>query len=309
MNKSVMLLIVSTRWCYNMKGIILAGGSGTRLYPLTKCVSKQLMPVFDKPAIYYPLSTLMLAGIKEVLIISTPRDLPLIKELFGNGHKIGLRIEYAEQEHPNGLAEAFIIGEKFIGKDSVALVLGDNIIYADKLAHKLQKAAQITKGATIFGYRVNDPSQFGVVEFDKDFNVISIEEKPSNPKSKYAIPGLYFYDNDVIDIAKSITPSDRGELEITSVNKEYLKRKTLNVELLGRGVAWMDVGSYDGLLEASNFVSVIQKRQGLMISCIEEIAFRMGNISLNQLHDLSLEYNIKTSYGQYLHSIWEEYNE
>ena len=289
-----------------MKGIILAGGSGTRLYPLTKSVSKQLMPVYDKPAIYYPLSILMLAGIREILIISTKRDVPLIESLFGDGHELGLSIEYKIQERPNGLAEAFIIGEEFIGKDNVTLILGDNIFYADKLVNKLQSVMQLKEGAVIFGYRVNNPSAFGVVEFDKDHNVLSLEEKPSNPRSKYAVPGLYIYDNDVIDIAKSIKPSDRGELEITSINNEYLARKKLKVEILGRGVAWMDVGSYDGLLEASNFVSVIEKRQGMMVSCVEEIAYRMGYISKEQLKILANQYGTKTAYGKYLHMIWED---
>lgn len=289
-----------------MKGIILAGGSGTRLYPLTKSVSKQLMPVYDKPAIYYPLSILMLAGIREILIISTKRDVPLIESLFGDGHELGLSIEYKIQERPNGLAEAFIIGEEFIGEDNVTLILGDNIFYADKLVNKLQSVMQLKEGAVIFGYRVNNPSAFGVVEFDKDHNVLSLEEKPSNPRSKYAVPGLYIYDNDVIDIAKSIKPSDRGELEITSVNNEYLARKKLKVEILGRGVAWMDVGSYDGLLEASNFVSVIEKRQGMMVSCVEEIAYRMGYISKEQLKILANQYGTKTAYGKYLHMIWED---
>lgn len=289
-----------------MKGIILAGGSGTRLYPLTKSVSKQLMPVYDKPAIFYPLSTLMLAGIRDILIISTERDVPLIESLFGDGHKIGLNIQYKVQPKPNGLAEAFILGEEFIGKDNVALILGDNILYADRLVGKLQAASKLKEGAIIFGYRVNNPSAFGVVEFDQNFNVVSIEEKPAKPKSKYAVPGLYFYDNEVVEIAKNVKPSERGELEITSVNNEYLRRKKLKVDILGRGVAWMDVGSYDGLLEASNFVSVLEKRQGLMISCIEEIAFRMNYIDKAQLKLLAEEYGVKTTYGQYLHNLWEE---
>ena len=289
-----------------MKGIILAGGSGTRLFPLTKSISKQLMPVYDKPAIYYPLSVLMLSGIREILIISTPRDLPLIESLFNDGSKYGIKIEYAEQKEPKGLAEAFIIGEKFIGNDSVALILGDNIIYADKLVKTLQEASKLKEGAIIFGYRVNNPSEFGVVEFDANNNVLSIEEKPAKPKSKYAVPGLYYYDNDVVEISKTIKPSARGELEITSVNNEYLRRKKLRVKILGRGVAWMDIGSYDGLLEASNFVSVLEKRQGQMISCIEEIAFRMKFIDKKQLYDLSEEYGNKTAYGQYLHNLWEE---
>lgn len=290
-----------------MKGIILAGGSGTRLYPVTKGISKQLMPIYDKPAIYYPLSTLMLAGIKDILIISTPRDLPIIKTLFGNGNELGLNIEYAEQKKPNGLAEAFIIGENFIKNDNVALILGDNLIYGDKLVQLLQRGAELEEGALIFGYRVNNPKEFGVVEFDKENNVLSIEEKPTYPKSKYAVPGLYFYDNTVIDIAKNIKPSPRGELEITSVNNEYLKKKKLKVTILGRGISWMDIGSYDGLLEASNFVSVIQKRQGLMISCIEEIAYRMGYINKNQFRKLAESIGDKTTYGQYLLSLYEEF--
>ena len=289
-----------------MKGIILAGGSGTRLYPLTKAISKQLMPIYDKPAIYYPLSTLMLAGIKEILVISTPRDLPLIKSLLGDGKEYGLSLEYEEQEKPNGLAEAFIIGEEFIGDDSVALILGDNLIYGDKLVSLLQNGTKIQSGALIFGYRVNNPRDFGVVEFDSDHRVISIEEKPEHPKSKYAVPGLYFYDNSVVEIAKTIKPSDRGELEITAVNNEYLKRGKLKVQVLGRGISWMDIGSYDGLLEASNFVSVIQKRQGLMISCLEEIAYRMGYISIEELKDLVVKSGMKTTYGQYLSGFLEE---
>ena len=291
-----------------MKGIVLAGGSGTRLYPLTKCISKQLMPIYDKPAVFYPLSTLMLAGIRDILIISTPRDLPLLKVLFEDGKKYGLNLQYAVQEKPNGIAEAFIIGESFIGSDSVALMLGDNVIHADKLVHILQEAAKLKEGALIFGYRVNNPSDFGVVEFDKDYNVLSIEEKPAQPKSKYAVPGLYFYDNSVIEIAKSVKPSSRGELEITSVNNEYLSRNRLKVSLLGRGVTWMDIGSYDGLLEASNYVSVLEKRQGQMISCIEEIAFRMGFIDKTQLRHLSEEYGTKTTYGKYLYDLWNDCN-
>lgn len=283
-----------------MKGIILAGGSGTRLYPLTKCVSKQLMPIYDKPAIYYPLSTLMLAGIREILIISTPRDLPLIKSLFTDGSTLGLHIEYAVQEKPNGLAEAFIIGEKFIGKDSVALILGDNLIYSDNFTNTLQNAVHITEGAHIFGYRVKNPKEFGIVEFDVNGVVHSIEEKPENPKSYYAVPGLYFYDNSVIEVAKSIKPSKRGELEITSINEVYLKQKKLTLDILGRGVTWIDIGSYDGLLEASNFVSIIQKRQNYHIACIEEIAFRMRFIDVDQLKRLSDNCGVKTSYGQYL---------
>lgn len=289
-----------------MKGIILAGGEGTRLYPLTKSVSKQLMPVYDKPAIFYPLSILMLAGIREILIISTPRDLPNIERLFGDGSKYGLNIAYKIQEHPNGLAEAFILGEDFIGTESVALILGDNLIYADRLVQTLQNASKIKEGALIFGYQVSNPSEFGVVEFDSNKNVLSLEEKPLHPKSKYAIPGLYFYDNEVINIAKTVKPSARGELEITSVNNIYLERKKLKVEILGRGVTWMDIGSYDGLLNASIYVSVIQKRQGLMIACIEEIAYRMQYITKHQLSNLIKEYNPKTTYGQYLLNLLEE---
>jgi len=290
-----------------MKGIILAGGSGTRLYPLTKCISKQLMPIYDKPAIYYPLSTLMLAGIKDILIISTPRDLPLIESLFGDGSKYGIKLDYVVQEKPNGLAEAFIIGEKFIGTDSVALILGDNVIYGDKLVNVLQNASKTTDGARIFGYRVSNPSDFGIVEFDSNNNVISLEEKPKKPKSDCAIPGLYFYDNDVVNIAKTIKPSKRGELEITSVNIEYLNRGKLSVEVLGRGVAWMDIGSYDGLLEASNFVSVLQKKQSYYIACIEEVAFRMNFIDKTQLKAICEEYGSKTSYGKYLNKLLGDY--
>lgn len=290
-----------------MKGIILAGGSGTRLYPLTKCVSKQLMPVYDKPAIYYPLSTMMLSGIRDILIISTKRDLPLIEQLFGDGKKYGISLQYKVQEKPNGLAEAFIIGEEFIGTDPVALILGDNLIYGDKLVRILQEASSIKDGAIIFGYRVNNPSDFGIVEFDKDNNVVSIEEKPKDPKSDFAVPGLYYYDNDVVDIAKNVKPSDRGELEITSVNQEYLKRKKLKVIILGRGTAWMDVGSYDSLLDASNFVSVLQKKQGFQIACIEEIAYRMGYISKDQFAELTKEYSQNTSYGRYLNKLKGEF--
>ena len=290
-----------------MKGIILAGGSGTRLYPLTKCVSKQLMPVYDKPAIYYPLSTLMLSGIKDILIISTERDLPLIEQLFGNGKKYGINLHYKVQEKPNGLAEAFIIGEEFIGSDPVALILGDNLIYGDKLVRILQEAASIKDGAIVFGYRVNNPSDFGIVEFDENNNVVSIEEKPKKPKSDFAVPGLYFYDNDVVEIAKNVKPSDRGELEITSVNQEYLKRKKLKVITLGRGIAWMDVGSYDSLLDASNFVSVLQKKQGFQIACIEEIAYRMGYIDKDEFAELTKEYSQNTSYGRYLNKLKGEF--
>ena len=287
-----------------MKGIILAGGSGTRLYPLTKAVSKQMMPVYDKPMIYYPLSTLMLAGIREVLIISTPRDLPAFEELFGDGSQLGMSFSYAVQEHPNGLAEAFLIGEEFIGNDRVALVLGDNIFYGQSFSRVLKEAASRQSGATIFGYYVKDPREYGVVEFDSDGKAISIEEKPEHPKSKYAVPGLYFYDNDVVGIAKSIKPSARGELEITSVNNTYLKRGDLYVETLGRGFAWLDTGSHDMLLDAADFVSTFQKRQGLYISCIEEIAYKMGFIDRDQLVVLAQPL-LKTAYGQYLMDIAE----
>lgn len=282
-----------------MKGIILAGGSGTRLYPLTKAISKQIMPVYDKPMIYYPLSTLMLADIREILIISTPRDLPVFQELFGNGEQLGLSLSYAVQDKPRGLADAFIVGADFIGSDSVALVLGDNIFYGQSFSRVLRTVASREKGATIFGYYVRDPREYGVVEFDENGKALSIEEKPEKPRSNYAVPGLYFYDNGVVEIARNVTPSARGEIEITAVNNEYLRRGTLRVETLGRGFAWLDTGSHDSLLDAADFVSAFQKRQGLYISCIEEIAFRRGFISRDQLLKLA-EPLMKTDYGKYI---------
>ncbi|MCH7321033.1 glucose-1-phosphate thymidylyltransferase RfbA [Solibacillus sp. MA9] len=282
-----------------MKGILLAGGSGTRLYPLTKSISKQMLPIYDKPMIYYPLSVLMLAGIREVLIISTPRDIEGFKELLGNGSKLGMKFEFAVQENPNGLAEAFIIGESFIGNSSVALVLGDNIFYGSNLSVLLKDAASLTKGSIIIGCYVNDPRAYGVVEVDEQHNAISIEEKPEKPKSSYAIPGLYFFDNKVVQFANSVEPSSRGELEITSILEEYMHQDELIVKLAGRGLAWLDTGTHESLLEASNFVEAIQKRQGLYIACIEEIAYRKGYITKKELIKLA-EPLMKTDYGKYL---------
>ncbi|WP_342421570.1 glucose-1-phosphate thymidylyltransferase RfbA [Paenibacillus sp. FSL E2-0178] len=288
-----------------MKGIILAGGSGTRLYPLTKSVSKQILPVYDKPMIYYPLSVLMLAGIRDILIISTGRDIRLFQDLLGSGEQLGLSFQYAVQEQPRGLAEAFLIGEEFIGTDQVCMILGDNIFYGQSFSNILEKAAQQQEGATIFGCRVQDPSVYGVVEFDGTGKAVSLEEKPLFPRSNYAVPGLYFYDNQVAEIARRIKPSRRGEIEITDVNTEYLRRGQLNVELFGRGMAWLDTGTPDSLLEAANLVETLQKRQGLYVACIEEIAFNRGYITKAQLQELARPLS-KLAYGQYLSSIAEE---
>lgn len=282
-----------------MKGIILAGGSGTRLYPITKGISKQLIPVYDKPMIYYPLSTLMLAGIRDILVISTPEYTPLFESLLGDGSDFGINLSYKVQEHPNGLAEAFILGKEFIGSDSVCLILGDNIYYGSGLSRQLQEAAQKEDGATVFGYHVNDTERFGVVEFDENMHALSIEEKPEHPKSNYAVTGLYFYDNDVVEIAENLNPSARGELEITDVNKEYLRRGKLDVKLMGRGYAWLDTGTHDSMLEAASFISTIQKRQNLKVACLEEIAYRMGWIPKAKLIELAQPLK-KNDYGQYL---------
>lgn len=288
-----------------MKGIVLAGGSGTRLYPITEAISKQLVPIYDKPMIYYPLSTMMLAGIKDILLISTPRDLPNFKGLLGDGSQFGISISYKIQENPNGLAEAFVLGADFIGDDSVCLILGDNIYYGSGLSKMVQRNAKKNSGATVFGYQVNDPERFGVVEFDKNHHVKSIEEKPKHPASNYAVTGMYFYDNQVVDIAKNLKPSLRGELEITDVNKEYLKRGQLDVELLGRGYAWLDTGTHESLHEASGFIETVQKRQNLKIACLEEVAYRMGYIDKEQVYKLAQPLK-KNDYGQYLLRMIEE---
>ena len=297
-------LFVEVRNIFNlrgvfMKGIILAGGSGTRLYPLTKAISKQIMPIYDKPMIYYPLSVLMLANIREILLISTPRDLPVFEELLGDGSQLGIKLEYKVQKYPNGLAEAFILGEEFIGDDNVCLILGDNVFYGAGFSGLLEEAAKLKEGAVVFGYPVKDPRAYGVVEFDKNGKAISLEEKPENPKSNYAIPGLYFYDNTVVKKSKSIKPSARGELEITTINEEYLKEGKLNVKQLGRGITWLDTGTHESLLQAANYVETIQNRQGYYVACIEEIAYRkkwINEIQLRQIADTML----KTDYGKYL---------
>ncbi len=291
-----------------MKGIILAGGSGTRLYPITRVMSKQLMPVYDKPMIYYPLSTLMLAGIREILIISTPQDLPLFYRLLGDGSQLGITLVYAEQPKPDGLAQAFIIGREFIGNDNVALILGDNIFYGESLSEKLQKARNLKNGGIIFGYQVNDPERYGVLEFDNHKQVTSIKEKPQKPNSNYAVTGLYFYDNQVVDIAKKIKPSPRNELEITDINKVYLEQRNLKVEILGRGIAWLDTGTHTSLLQASTFVETIEERQGLKIACVEEVAYKMGYISVDEIKNLSRN-SMKNSYGQYLMKIANKLHE
>lgn len=288
-----------------MKGIILAGGSGTRLYPLTRSISKQILPIYDKPMIYYPMSVLMLAGIKDILIITTSRDIRVFRDLFGNGNSLGMNIEYSVQENPNGIVEAFLIGKKFIGNSSVSLILGDNIFFGQSFTILLKRLSELKKGAEIFGYSVKDPTAYGVVEFDKDMNVISIEEKPEYPKSKFAIPGLYFYDNTVVEKARKVKPSLRGELEITDLNRMYLEEKTLKVNLLGRGFAWLDTGTHKNLLQASNFIETIQERQGNYVACIEEIAYRNGWIDKKQLLKLAQPL-LKTDYGKYLVEISEE---